>query len=249
MYTKMPKFIGISENQETMIRWDDLATVSKCKFSIVVLCSRIPPSMPMANSPCLSHLFGEEITTNNDCHVTRSVDRQSGVTEIASGIWLFYGVQSMQFYQMHTIADNTVDIITIRNEVIIQMRCDRKIICFGNQLPITPCAKRRLVLLPNMRDHIPDENKNFQISTQNTTNRLLSAFSEQNVRFYQDVVTDYTKHQSFFKQMLHEIGYTIFAIITTSFLVIVAYILKCVRRQFQSELGTLHEIVHDMSIV
>jgi hypothetical protein len=247
VYGNLPQFVGISQKQKTMIAWNDQSKINQCTFSMVVLCSDVPPSISFANLPCLSILLSERDSIGDACQVIRAIDAQAGVTEIVDGLWLFSRVDSTQFCQVYSPKENTVDTITIDQAMIVRMPCDKKITCFGNELPKRQCLKHRLIVLPDTIDDISSDNENLQISISNTTNHLLSSFSKQSLRSYRDLVTEYAKNQSLFQRTIHEVGYAILTTICTCLFLILVYILKCVKRQYQSEINTLHELVYEIS--
>ena len=118
VYSNLPQFVGINDKQQTMVLWDDQSKISRCTFSLAVLCPDIPPSISLANLPCLSELFSEQTSIGHACQVTRSIDAQSGITEIADGLWLFSRVDGTHFCQLYSPRENTVDTIII-NETSI----------------------------------------------------------------------------------------------------------------------------------
>ena len=247
VYSDVPKIVGVNFNQQSLIRWDDASDIDQCSFSVVVQCPKLPLAVSFANSPCLSRLFDDEMTVNDRCQVTRSPDTQPGVTEIANGLWLFSNVPTAQSCQAFSTSNNDVETIIIREESVVLMPCDKTIVCFGNQLPPTMCVKRRLAVIPMLPAQI-QPHRAVQVPIGKAKNRLLSAYKTQSVQNYQDMQNEFKEAQSFLKRMLQEFGYSIFSVLITILAAVVIYILKYLQRtlRMQSDLETLHEVVHDM---
>ena len=72
MYSNLPKAISVNSTYKTLILWNDDFNINECLFLIVIQCPVTPLSIPLANSPCLSHLFSGKKSSNPFYIVTQS---------------------------------------------------------------------------------------------------------------------------------------------------------------------------------
>jgi hypothetical protein len=245
LYSNMPKIVGVNTNQLTTIAWNSPSDTETCLFSLVVQCVKAPLVIPLANTPCLRELLNDGMMGDKECHVIQSPDTQAGITEIDTGIWLFYNVHGTQFCQAYSMSDSSVEMITVSDGTLLQVPCDKTVMCFGTQLPPSTCVKRRLAVLPQFPNQVQQQ-RTFQISMANTKNRLLSAYKAQRMRLYLDMNKEFRDSRSFPTRMMEDFGYTILSIMCTILFSVLMYVLRCMRKKLQSEVENLQEVVHDM---
>ena len=178
--------------------------------------------------------------------MSRSIDTQSGVTEIGNGVWLLYNVHNTRFCQVYSATVNSIETITVSEETVVQVPCNKTMTCFGNHLPQRLCTKYRVIISPTTIEQPQEQDKILKISMKNVTKRLLSAYRAQNIRTYQDMVNDFTENQPFLKQKIHEIGYTTLSIICSFLLLGIGYVRKCSSKKLKTDLDTLNEVIHDV---
>lgn len=244
MYSNIPQFIGFTRDERRIITWNDPLDMNECFFSSIVLCTKVPLITFLVNYPCLSDLLSEEIKGNDSCQIVRSTDIQSGMLEIGYGLWLFYKVLGTHYCQIYSASNLLVETIILNTETIVQIPCDKKLVCFSNELSFNACKKQSLTIIPTSLNHL-QKKEILQIPVSNTKSRLLSAYRAQTIKSYQDVIYDITSSRSLLRETINEIGYTILSIMSFILLACVIYILRCLKNNFQNDIDNLKELVHD----
>lgn len=243
IYSNVPKFIGIHRDERMLITWSDASVMNDCLVSIIVSCAKSPLITSLANNPCLSQLLSDDTKTNDSCQVVKTTDTEPGILEIGNGIWLIYHVRGTHTCEIYSTSDFIVETITINAETMIKIPCDKRAVCFGNQLSSNSCENQSSIILPMSWNHA-QKDEVLQIPMTNVKNRLLSTYKAQEIRSYQEIIQDVTNSRSFLQNSINQIGYSFLSIFLFVLSAVILYIVNCLKRNFQSDLDNLKEIVH-----
>lgn len=204
----------------------------------------MPLITSLTHERCLAELLSDQIETNDSCRVLRSTDTEPGILEIARGLWFFYRVRGTYICEIYPATANFIlDTITINNETMIQIPCDKRVICFGNQLWSNSCENQPAIISA-MSWNSGQNSGVLVMPMTNVKHRLLSAFKKQSNRSHEELIKDLTNSRSFLRNCLNEIGYTILSIVLFLMSAVILYVLKCLRNKLQNDLDNLKEIVH-----
>lgn len=148
-YSNIPTFIEIHHDRQSLIIWEDASLMNDCIItSVFVSCRKMPLIISLANYPCLAQLLIGDIEKNNSCEVTKSTVTYPGVVEIWNGLWFLYTVRGTHFCDVYSTEDLVVETITINMDMIINIPCDKRAVCFGDRISSSVCDNQPVMILP-----------------------------------------------------------------------------------------------------
>ena len=214
-----------------------------CLVSHIVLCRRIPFSTSLPDHPCLNQLLSDQIESNYSCPIERSTDIETRIIEIGKGLRYIFPKQSKHSCKIHSTLSTIIETITIIVESLIHVPCDKILSCFGNQLYSSLCEDKVQIILPSLWN-TKNKDEIFQIPMTDLKSRMISSYRSQRLRTYQDIINDLNNNRSFLRNYVNEISHTIISIFLFVLFSIILYVVRYLKRNFQTDLDTLKEIIH-----
>jgi hypothetical protein len=245
VYSNLPKVIGINYIDQTVIMWNDESDINECAFSPVVQCQKIPVSMSLSKSSCLSQLFDDNQLATSMCQVSRSQNIDQDVIYIDNGIWLFHNIHNTHYCQVYSTSNGLSETISITEAALIRIPCNRTITCMNVQLPASSCTQRRVIITPSFASYIRNL-PSFILPINNMTQTIVSSYQLQLEHSMKEMITAFTSKQSRFERIMHDFATYILSVVCFIFFIIFIYIIKFIKYKVQREINNLESLVRDI---
>jgi len=225
IYSNLPKIVGINPINQMLITWNDESDVNQCIFSSLVQCEKMPVTIPLSKSLCLSELFNDNELSTNMCKISRSQHIDEDVIDIENGIWLFHNVRQTEYCQIYSTSKDFSETLSISEPAILRIPCDKTITCVDMQLPPSSCTQRRTIIKSNAAFNFTNL-LSFIAPIRNMTETIVSSYQKQSRRSMKELLTVFALKESNFKMIFDDILLYGASALCAILLIIVPYLIK-----------------------
>lgn len=142
----MPEAIGINEDDQYIILWEKLPKKNECLFSVLVYCQKKPPTVLLADAPCLLELTRHDMPVASSCQVERSRKPYTAIFHINDNVWLFQNDKKPFHCLLLTTEGGFNSIITITEPSVIRLPRGNLMKCSNAELTSPTCTNRSVLI-------------------------------------------------------------------------------------------------------
>ncbi|CAF3959978.1 unnamed protein product [Rotaria sp. Silwood1] len=242
VYSDLPKIIGIDPIDQQIIIWKEEIDIKQCIFSRLVLCKKMPISIPLTKSSCLSQLLDNAQSSTNMCQVTRSKNIEQDFMQIDDGLWFFFNIHHDEQCQIYSTSDHRTEVISINEPAIVSMPCNKPITCMNLKIPTTSCTPRRTLVTSHLPTYSHSQARIF-LPIKDMTQTIISSYQSQYKKTINELMTALSSKNPSIKQIFQNI-YTYMA--STVIIILVAlflFIVKFTRKKLQKQIDYIESNV------
>ena len=152
-YSDLPKIFGFNKIEKKVILWNDDNLSTSCTFLKIIQCRNELMNVPLSTLPCLDELMNGESLSTSKCQVTRSKNIQSNLINIKSNVWYAFSSEESFECESQSLSSPILEVISIKEPMIVTFPCDKSIRCSNIQLPPTTCINTTIIITKNIILH------------------------------------------------------------------------------------------------
>ncbi|CAF2080419.1 unnamed protein product, partial [Rotaria magnacalcarata] len=242
-YANLPKIIGIDSIGRRIMNFKDDSDIKQCEFSRIVLCEKIPVSISISKSTCISQLLDDAESTTDMCQVTRSANIEQDFIQVDHELWLFFNIRRVEQCHIYSNSNEGTKSISINEPALVSIPCNTSVQCIGTQMPITSCKPHRTLVEARHSSYSQAQSRIF-LPIKNMTKMIVSSYESQFEKTINELLRILSSKEPSLKQILETaLTYTVTAI-SLLLIIFFLYLFKLVKFKFQPDIKYLQSSVH-----
>ena len=234
-YSGLSKIIGIEPREQRIVTWKEEIDIKQCLFSRLVLCQKLPISMSLAKSSCLSQLLDNARPNTNKCKVLRSRSIEQDFMQIDDRLWLLFNIHRAEKCHIYSSSDDRIQSVSINEPVLVGMPCNKSVICMGSQIPTASCVLRR-TLVTSYFPLYSESQADIFLPIRNMTRTIISSYQSQFGIVASELMATLSTKRLNFKQLFENfLTYTVSAV-TIVLIIVLTYLVKFIKYKLQKDI-------------